>query len=210
MDSNSTVGRLSALREALNWLHQRCKQCRCMGSDGWHEFCAFETKTLKPLLAMPQSERESTACLSCDGFGKLRDQGNIFERTCKRCGGSGAEPVAAAAPEPAPASSEEIDRQIGHLAEWICEVDGYSEQSLVDRIRGCFDGLLPKPAPTCEAPPAPPLSKGEPVWVRGEFLSGFDEHYSKVRIGSDEAIVDNAEIERALAASVPLPTKESK
>ena len=31
---------------------------------------------------------------------------------------------------------------IAHLADWICEVDGYSRQGLIDRINVCFNGLL--------------------------------------------------------------------
>jgi hypothetical protein len=43
------------------------------------------------------------------------------------------------AEQPAPAVAGGADSYIEHLADWICEVDGYSRQNLIDCITGAFN-----------------------------------------------------------------------
>lgn len=114
-DLKMTAGNL---REALQFLYQRCKrckQCRCMGSDGWHEFSKYAREVIDPLLeslASPQSEPEPIElaglkkalliiqCSKLVGLGRTADEAQVFygeelHRVIDEC--------RAAAPKPAPA-----------------------------------------------------------------------------------------------------------
>jgi hypothetical protein len=43
--------RLEGLQAAVKHLDDLCRQCRCMGSEGWHKYCDYSENVVRPLLA---------------------------------------------------------------------------------------------------------------------------------------------------------------
>src|SRR5579859_2159691 len=53
---------MDKVREALRRLNELCKQCRCMGGTGWHEYTEYARTVIEPLLAQPSLGPSECTC----------------------------------------------------------------------------------------------------------------------------------------------------